>query len=202
MEGDSLAPPCQSEDDVISNILDLVSENYSALVRSNESSLPADSVPVLYDLGCGDGRICIEACRRYKNMWGKGCEIEESLIARMHRNIAKFNLSERVSALHDDLRSLCLDDAHFIVVYLLPESVAEIKGKLIHALLTNHGGRGCVIIFNTWGIKDPHITPKLKISCGYNENTSLFLYDRSSVSEGYCDTYPDADVLPASSGSS
>lgn len=192
MEGDSLAPPCQSEDDVISNILDLVSVPYSALVSDEKvDHLASDSNPVLYDLGCGDGRICIEACRRFTALKAKGCEIEESLVERMHKNIAKFNMEDRMVAIHDDLRSICLDDAHFIVVYLLRESISEIKGKLIHALLTNHGGRGCILIMNTWGIKDADITPTQTVSCGYNNNTNLFVYDRSSVSATYKDTYSD-----------
>jgi SAM-dependent methyltransferase len=202
MEGDSLAPPCQSEDEVINSILDLISERYSSLTEGSPS-LPADVHPVLYDLGCGDGRICVEACRRYAKLRAKGCEIEESLVARMHKNIAQYQLEDRMCALHDDLRSLCLDDAHFIVVYLLSESIAEVKAKLIHALLSNHGGRGCILVCNTWGIKDPDVVPKMRINCGYNENTTLFVYDRSSVRVSYRDTYSAPEAAPtAAPGSS
>lgn len=60
MEGDSLAPPCQSENDIIDIILNLVEITNNSRV---------------YDLGCGDGRICIEASKRY-GCHSVGVEIE------------------------------------------------------------------------------------------------------------------------------
>ncbi|CAN0550622.1 unnamed protein product, partial [Ectocarpus sp. 12 AP-2014] len=58
MEGDSLAPPCQADMDVVRAIVDF-------------AGVTADDV--LYDLGCGDGRICIEAAEsRGAKACGKG----------------------------------------------------------------------------------------------------------------------------------
>ena len=191
MEGDSLAPPCQSEDEVIASILDLIAGHYEAVMDAS-SNVEVPVNPLMYDLGCGDGRICVEGCKRFPALRAIGCEIEESLIPRMKKNISDFGLEDRMEPLNEDLRNISLDGAHIIVVYLLAESIAEIKPKLIHALLSNHGGEGCVVVCNSWGIKDKDVTPNKKVSCGYGNNTTLFLYDRSSVGAGYVDTYVDA----------
>lgn len=64
MEGDSLAPPCQADMDVVSAILDLAQPSHEDR---------------LYDLGCGDGRIPLEAALKYKCV-STGVEIEDKLI--------------------------------------------------------------------------------------------------------------------------
>lgn len=63
LEGDSLAPPCQADLDIVEEIL--------TLANPNDRS-------ILYDLGCGDGRICLRASSRY-GCRSLGCEIEENL---------------------------------------------------------------------------------------------------------------------------
>ena len=50
LEGDSLAPPCQVEELIIEQIINLANPNENDL---------------LCDLGCGDGRICIYATKLY-----------------------------------------------------------------------------------------------------------------------------------------
>lgn len=116
LEGDSLAPPCQADLDVVKAILDLASPT-------------AESV--LYDLGCGDGRICIEATKRF-GCRSVGCEIEPSLIGRFKQHLTQMTpeVQTKISVVHDDLRALSLEDASIITLYLLPESVEEIKPKL------------------------------------------------------------------------
>ena len=161
LEGDSLAPPCQADMDVIDAILSLCSPTSSSR---------------LYDLGCGDGRICIEATKRF-GCYSAGCEIEDSLIERFKYHITRLvdpNLVARIRIIHDDLRNLTLDDATIIVLYLLPESIEEIKPMLVQAL-----ERGAVLVCNTWGPKG--LTPVQKVDCGFSNNVKLLKYDRSSL---------------------
>jgi len=161
IEGDSLAPPCQAELDVVNGILDLAAPYITAQ-------------STLYDLGCGDGRICTEASRRF-NCKSIGCEIEPHLIERFRNNVHRLDLADKVKVVQGDLLELELDQIGVIVVYLLPESVEMIRSKLIGAL-----ERGSVLIFNTWGLKGiPH---KTKATCGFADNCNLFLYDASCLS--------------------
>lgn len=161
MEGDSLAPPCQAELDVVHSILDLAEPNSSS---------------VLYDLGCGDGRICCEASKRYlcKSV---GCEIEPHLIEKFRRHVSRIpdkNIANKIAIVEDDLRNISLKDATIISLYLLPESVEEIKPKLIEALR-----RGAVLICNTWGPKN--FRPIVRKECGFSNNVILLKYDKTSI---------------------
>ena len=72
LEGDSLAPPCQSTNSVVSSILKLAAVG------------PDD---VVYDLGCGDGRICIAAAEQHQAQ-AVGVEIEDELCELFEREIA------------------------------------------------------------------------------------------------------------------
>lgn len=212
LEGDSLAPPCQSDIDVVYTILRLIEYyyiNYSSscsmdmdmdrrchdnrtlqissqdLKASIETSNHDDSVitlrpnykniniDVFYDLGCGDGRICIEATRRF-NCPSIGCEIEERLINRFRAHIKSLALDEMVTVIHGDLRDIDLSRKGVISIYLLPEAIEAIRVKLVDALL-----QGSLIVFNTWGLKG--ITPRISCTCGYANNAVLHLYDQSCV---------------------
>ena len=171
MEGDSCAPPCQSEMDVVTAILDLIA--------------PLTAHDHLYDLGCGDGRIPIEAALRF-GCRSTGVEIEEKLIALFKKRIEMMRVSENVSALCADLRETDLSTATHIVLYLLPDAVEGIKTELSTAVT-----RGAKLVCNTWGPKGwKHVT---KISCGFCNNVSIYLYDRTSL--------PDYTSLPASCSS-
>ena len=164
MEGDSLAPPCQAELDVVHSILNLAQPSSSS---------------VLYDLGCGDGRICCEASKRF-SCRSVGCEIEPHLIRKFRNHILRISDSEiaqKITVVEDDLRNLSLDDATIIILYLLPESVEEIKPKLINALQ-----RGAILICNTWGPKD--MVPVVRTECGFSNNVILWKYDKSSLNSG------------------
>jgi SAM-dependent methyltransferase len=160
MEGDSLAPPCQADYDVVDAMIEL-------------ADLSKDSN--LFDLGCGDGRICVRASSRY-GCRSAGCEIEERLIEEFRLLVADNSLSDLVEIIHDDLTRIDMSQATHICVYLLPESIDHIKPKLIEALQ-----RGVVLIFNTWGLKDANILPSKVLKCGFCENVTLLRYDKSSI---------------------
>ncbi|CEG48192.1 FAM173 family [Plasmopara halstedii] len=118
LEGDSLAPPCQSDHDIVSKIVEFARVT------------PAD---VLFDLGCGDGRICIEAAKRY-GARARGVEIEEFLIMRFRELIAANNLQQLVSVSHGDLLEEDLSEATVIVTYLLPDALDQLRPKFIKLL--------------------------------------------------------------------
>ncbi|RLN45126.1 hypothetical protein BBJ28_00017510 [Nothophytophthora sp. Chile5] len=162
MEGDSLAPPCQSDRDVVSKIVAIANVT------------PDD---VLIDLGCGDGRICIEAAKRF-GARARGVEIEEFLIERFRQLIAADGLQELVSVSHGDLREEDLSDATVIVTYLLPEALDELTPKFTKLL--SQKGRDVRIICNTWGIRG--LTPTERHDAGPYGNVPLFVYRSSAVS--------------------
>ena len=152
MEGDSLAPPCQAEMDVVDRILDLVN-----LCEDDH----------IFDLGCGDGRIPLRAASRF-GCKGTGIEIEAKEAAKFRAYIGSSGLSTKVTCIEGDLRTVDLSEASVVVTYLLPEAMEEISSKLKEALQ-----RGCRVVCNTWGISSPEVVATRRETIG---NISILLY--------------------------
>jgi Mycolic acid cyclopropane synthetase len=95
MEGDSLAPPCGTSISTIHQILQY---------------LQLEAKDILYDLGCGDGRICLEAWHRY-HCTTIGIEVEVDLVSRAQSLITQ--LSAVLSSEDPSLKNLpqvhCMD---------------------------------------------------------------------------------------------
>ena len=156
LEGDSLAPPCQAELQVVRAILEMA--NLS----------PSDH---LADLGCGDGRICLAAAAQYGCM-STGVEIEDNLVKKFEAGIKRMGLTDIVRAVKGDLREVDLSFASVVVTYLLPDSIEEIKESVVVPLLQ----RGVRLICNTWGPKG--LLPTRTVTLG---NHNLFLLERDSL---------------------
>lgn len=156
MDGDSLAPPCQSDRDVVSKIVEIARVT------------PAD---VLFDLGCGDGRICIEAAKRY-GARARGVEIEEYLITRFRELIKANNLQPLVSVSHGDLLDEDLSEATVIVTYLLPDALDKLTPKFLKLL--SNTTKNVRIICNTWGIRG--LVHDERYDVGPYGNVPLFVY--------------------------
>lgn len=169
MEGDSLAPPCHSELDVIQPML--------TLIETHQSYLPSDSSQwVFYDLGCGDGRVCIEATKKF-HCTSIGVEIEEFLVEKFKQNIERLEpeVGKKLSAIHGDLREVDLSPGTVISMYLLPEAIELIKDQLIDALK-----RGAMVVCNSWGLKG--IPVKARGYGGPMGNVSFHLYTKDCLS--------------------
>jgi hypothetical protein len=124
-------------------------------------------------LGCGDGRICVEATKIY-NCRSVGVEIEATEAEKFRDKIDFGGLKDKVSVICGDLRSVDFQEATIISIYLLPESVEEIKPLLIQSL-----SKGAVLVCNTWAPKS--FKPISKIYCGFANNVTLSLFDSTSL---------------------
>jgi SAM-dependent methyltransferase len=74
---------------------------------------------VVYDLGCGDGRIVIAAAVRC-GARGVGVDISGERIADAIENARRAGVADRVSFLCGDLFDVGLRDATVVTLYLLP----------------------------------------------------------------------------------
>jgi SAM-dependent methyltransferase len=75
---------------------------------------------VVYDLGCGDGRIVVEAARRY-GAHAVGFDIDPVLVAEARRNVAAAGVQQLVRIEQRDIFELDLSPASVVALYLLPE---------------------------------------------------------------------------------
>ena len=85
---------------------------------------------VVYDLGCGDGRIVIEAATRY-GARGVGVDIEAYWIEQARINADAAGVRESVRFEHADAMSVGLDDASVVTLYLVHWSTKLITSQLV-----------------------------------------------------------------------
>lgn len=87
---------------------------------------------VVYDLGCGDGRIVVAAARRGAS--GVGIEIDPHLVEWAQANVLAERVGERVRIWNQDLFLTDLSAASVIALYILPEMNRRLRPKLFREL--------------------------------------------------------------------
>jgi len=84
----------------------------------------------LVDLGSGDGRIVVEAAKRY-GARGLGVDLEPRLVKLAEENARKAGVSELAKFAVQDLFELDYAKADIVSAYLLPEVNLKIRPKLL-----------------------------------------------------------------------
>jgi ribosomal protein L11 methylase PrmA len=84
---------------------------------------------VLYDLGCGDGRIVIEAARRF-GIRAVGVDLDAKLLAEARGNAHRAGVTDRVLFLEQDLFATDLTDATVVNLYLSADVNMRLQPKL------------------------------------------------------------------------
>lgn len=89
------------------------------------------SSDVLADLGCGDGRILIEAATRY-GCRGVGVEIDSDRADDARREVADAGLSDQITIITGDVRDFDADEhgVTAVTAYLYPELLSEISATI------------------------------------------------------------------------
>ncbi|MCE4607604.1 MAG: class I SAM-dependent methyltransferase [Caldisphaeraceae archaeon] len=85
---------------------------------------------VLYDLGCGDGRVIMEAAKKYPIKKAVGVELREELVKDLMDRVKKENASRKVQIIHDDFFKAPISDATVVYMYLLTSVNESLKPKL------------------------------------------------------------------------
>jgi SAM-dependent methyltransferase len=74
---------------------------------------------LVYDLGCGDGRIVVTAAQRY-GVRAVGFDIDPQRVKESLDNVARNQVADRVTIQQADVFTLDLSPASVITLYLLP----------------------------------------------------------------------------------
>ncbi len=74
---------------------------------------------LVYDLGCGDGRIVVEAAKKY-GCRAVGYDINPVRVKEARENVEKNNVNHLVRIEREDVFTLDLSEANVITLYLLP----------------------------------------------------------------------------------
>ncbi len=75
---------------------------------------------VVYDLGCGDGRIVVTAAKRYA-VEARGFDIDPERVAQARENVRRQGVEHLVTIEQKDLFTLDLSEVDVVALYLLPE---------------------------------------------------------------------------------
>jgi SAM-dependent methyltransferase len=87
------------------------------------------SKDVVYDLGCGDGRIVIEAAKLY-GARGVGIDIDPTRIEHSMANARREGVDDRVDFRMEDLFESDIHEASVVTLYLLPALNMQLRPKL------------------------------------------------------------------------
>jgi SAM-dependent methyltransferase len=88
---------------------------------------------ILYDLGCGDGRIVITAAQVYGTR-GVGIDIDPERIAESKENAAKANVTDLVKFIEQDLFQADFHEATVVSLYLLTSVNLRLRPRLLDQL--------------------------------------------------------------------
>jgi len=75
---------------------------------------------IVYDLGCGDGRIVVTAAKKYGTK-AFGFDVDPDRIAEARENVRKNGVEDLVTIEQKDIFTLDLSPASVVTLYLLPE---------------------------------------------------------------------------------
>jgi SAM-dependent methyltransferase len=84
---------------------------------------------VVYDLGCGDGRIVVEAAKRY-GARGVGIDIDIQRCKEARERAESAGVSRLVEIRHEDVLESDFSDATVVTLYLLPAANQRLRPKL------------------------------------------------------------------------
>jgi SAM-dependent methyltransferase len=103
---------------------------------------------LLYDLGCGDGRIVVTAAQKY-GARGVGYDIDPRRIAESRENARRAGVEQRVSFVEGDLFRADLSGATVVTLYLLPDINLKLRPKLLRELKP-----GTRVVSHNYGMGD------------------------------------------------
>lgn len=121
----SLGPPSQSLAPFIATPQDVVERMLSLAEVTRQD--------VVYDLGCGDGRIPITAARTY-GAHGVGLDIDPRLIAEARANAAAAGVDSLVDFRVENVLTADVSAATVVTLYLLSSSNQRLRPMLMRQL--------------------------------------------------------------------
>jgi SAM-dependent methyltransferase len=85
---------------------------------------------VVYDLGCGDGRLVIAAAKRGAAK-AVGVDIDPDRIREAWANAREQGVADKVAFIEGDLFEMDFSDADVVTLYLLPDLNLKLRPKLL-----------------------------------------------------------------------
>lgn len=129
---------------------------------------------VVYDIGCGDGRIVIMAAEKY-GARGVGIDIDPERIRESKKNAERAGVEKLVIFILENAIKVDLSPATVVTLYLLPESNELLRPKLEKEL--NPGTRVVSHNYSIPGWKEKEVK-SLSVNDNSGEDHNIFVYKR------------------------
>ncbi|MEM0505704.1 MAG: protein-lysine N-methyltransferase [Thermosphaera sp.] len=84
---------------------------------------------ILYDLGCGDGRILITAVKEFHVKKAVGIEKDSERVKEASAKIKEAGVSDRAVVLHADFFDVSIEEASIVTLFLLTSVNEALKPK-------------------------------------------------------------------------
>ena len=126
---------------------------------------------MIYDLGCGDGRILVLAAQKY-GAHGVGYDIDPERIIESRENVTKNKVQDLVKIIQADIFTLDLEQADVMPLYLHPDMMRQLVPQV------EKMRPGSRIVTHEYGFPDIY-KPDQKITVISNEDNAehhLMLY--------------------------
>jgi hypothetical protein len=129
---------------------------------------------VVYDIGCGDGRIVIAAAERY-GARGVGIDIDPERVRESRENASKAMVEHLVRFVGGDATKVDISPATVVTLYLLPESNALLRPKLERELAP-----GARVVSHNYVIPgwESRLADSAQIWDGLDKEHAVYLYKR------------------------
>jgi elongation factor P--beta-lysine ligase len=88
---------------------------------------------VVFDLGCGDGRILFSAVKKFRAKRAVGYEMQEDLYQGIVKKIKGERLEHRIQVFNEDALTADLSEATVVTLYLTTSGNSKLKPKLSKA---------------------------------------------------------------------
>jgi len=108
------------------------------------------STDVVYDLGCGDGRIVIAAAKNY-GAHGVGIDINPDRVQESRANARKAGAESLVRFEESDLFAADIHSATVVMIYLMPDVNMRLRPKLLKELKP-----GSRVVSHSFDMEDWH----------------------------------------------
>ena len=154
----SLAPFVPSPYDVVQRMLTL-----AEVTRDD----------IVYDIGCGDGRIVITAAQRF-GARGVGIDIDPQRIAEANANAERAGVQHLVQFIQQDAMTVDVSEATVITLYLLSSSNLKLR-----PLLTTQLAPGARIVSHAFSMGDwePDVLDRYEDERGNTRSLYLWRHD-------------------------
>ena len=157
-QAESLAPYVPTPYDVVNRMLEL-----AEVTRDD----------VVYDLGCGDGRIVITAAERF-GARGVGIDYDPERIAEANANAARRGVQDLVTFIQQDAMQADVSEATVVTLYLLSSS-----NRRLRPILTRQLRPGARIVSHAFRMGDwrPDVTHEFEDERGTPRTLHLWRAD-------------------------